>query len=75
MILPTRRRLKWGNPAMLVLGGGFLYAIAICITIIDRGGSESFYLLVLLFRWNALKILWPGPVSLALLLLHARAKE
>lgn len=73
-ILHTRRGLKWGIPAMLVLGGGYLYAIAICVTIIDRGGPGALYLLVLLFGWNALKMLWLGPVSLVLLL-RARAKE
>lgn len=73
-ILYTRRGLKWGIPAMLVLGGGYLYAIAICVTIIDRGGPRALYLLVLLFGWNACKFFWVGPVSLVRLV-HARAQE
>ena len=73
-ILYTRRGLKWGIPAMLVLGGGYLYAIAICITIIGRGGPEALYLLVLLFGWNACKFLWVGPVSLVRLI-AVRAQE
>ncbi len=66
----TRRGLKWGIPAML-LGVPYLYAAAICTTIINDGGPGWLYLLVLLFVWNAFKMVWIGPVSLALL---ARAR-
>lgn len=59
----TRRGLKWGIPAML-LAVPYLYAAAICTTIIDRGGPGWLYPLVLLFIWNAFKMLWIGPVSL-----------
>ena len=69
----TRRGLKWGIPAML-LAAGYLYAAAICTTIIDRGGPGWLYLLVLLFIWNAFKFLWIGPVSLVQLL-RVRAQE
>ncbi|MCP6352254.1 hypothetical protein NL467_26630, partial [Klebsiella pneumoniae] len=57
-----RRGLKWGIPAMLLLGGGYYYATAICHTIILREGPGPLYLLVLLFAWNALKFFWIGPV-------------
>ena len=30
-----RRGLKWGIPAMLILGGGYYFATAICYTIIQ----------------------------------------
>lgn len=69
-----RRGLKWGIPAMLVLGGGYYFATAICYTIIDRGGPGWLHLLVLLFGWNALKFLWIGPVSL-IRLLRIRSRE
>ena len=69
-----RRGLKWGIPAMLLLGGGYYFATAICYTIIQREGPSPLYLLVLLFGWNALKFFWIGPVSLVQLVL-ARAKE
>ena len=62
----TRRGLKWGIPAML-LAVPYLYAAAICTTIINDGGPGWLHLLVLLFIWNAFKFLWIGPVSLALL--------
>ena len=62
----TRRGLKWGIPAML-LAVPYLYAAAICTTIINDGGPGGLHLLVLLVIWNAFKFLWIGPVSLALL--------
>lgn len=73
-ILYTRGGLKWGVPAMLVLGGGYLCAIAICVTIIDRGGPEALYVLVLLFGWNACKFLWVGPASLVMLIKARRGE-
>lgn len=69
-----RRGLKWGIPAMLILGGGYYFATAICYTIIEREGPGPLYLLVLLFGWNTLKFLWIGPVSL-IVLLTVRAQE
>lgn len=69
-----RRGLKWGIPAMLLLGGGYYFATAICYTIIEREGPSPLYLLVLLFGWNALKFFWIGPVSL-IVLLTVRAQE
>lgn len=71
----TRRGLKWGVPAML-LSVPYLYAAAICTTIINDDGPGWLYLLVLLFVWNALKFLWIGPVSLLLMVRssHSRAE-
>lgn len=70
----TRRGLKWGIPAMLVLGGGYIFAAAMCITLIRHGWHESLYLLFALQLWNGFKFLWIGPVSLGLLL-HARLRK
>lgn len=69
----TRRGLKWGLPSMF-LAGPYLYAAAICTTIIEDGGPGWLNLLVVLFIWNALKFLWIGPVSVAILA-RARATE
>jgi len=69
----TRHGLKWGIPATL-LGVPYLYAAAICTTIINDGGSGWLYLLVLVFVWNAFKFLWIGPVSL-IQLISVRAAE
>ncbi|WP_205620831.1 sulfate permease [Intrasporangium chromatireducens] len=66
----TRRGLKWGIPAML-LAVPYFYAAAICTTIINDDGPGWLYLLVLLLVWNALKFIWIGPTSIALL---ARAR-
>lgn len=69
----TREGLKWGVPAML-LGVVYLFAAAMCITLIDRGWHPALYLLFLLLVWNGLKFLWIGPVSLYLLA-RARLRE
>ncbi len=60
--LRTRRGLKWGIPAML-LALPYIYAAAICTTIIKDGSPGWLYLLVALFIWNSLKFLWIGPIS------------
>lgn len=67
----TRHGLKWGIPAML-LAVPYLYAAAICTTIINDRGPGWLHLLVLLLVWNALKFLWIGPVSLVQLLSSTR---
>lgn len=69
-----RRGLKWGIPAMIVLGGGYYFATAICYTIITRDGPGPLNLLILLFFWNAMKFIWIGPVSL-IELIRVRARE
>ena len=69
----TRCGLKWGVPAML-LAVPYLYAAAICTTIINDGGPGWLYLLVLLLVWNAFRFLWIGPVSL-IQLISVRAGE
>lgn len=70
----TRRGLKWGIPAMLILGGGYIFAAAMCITLIRHDWHESLYLLFALLLWNGFKFLWIGPISLALLT-RARLRE
>lgn len=69
----TRRGLKWGIPAML-LAAPYLYAAAICTTIINEGGPGWLNILAVLFIWNAFKMLWIGPISLVLLV-RARVRE
>lgn len=68
----TRRGLKWGLPAM-VLALPYLVGAAVCIAVIEHGGS-GLHLLVLLLVWNALKFLAIGPISL-LLLIRVRLLE
>ncbi|WP_317696464.1 sulfate permease [Aeromicrobium sp. REDSEA-S32_B7] len=70
----TRRGLKWGIPAML-LAGVYLYAAAICTTIINDGGPGWLHLLVLVFVWNAFKFIWIGPVSLIQLVRRRRQER
>ncbi|WP_447947437.1 hypothetical protein [Microbacterium lacticum] len=54
----TRRGLKWGIPAML-LAVPYLYAAAICTTIINDGGPGWLYMLVLLFVCYAVLAVMP----------------
>ncbi len=70
-----RRAKKCGIPAMLLLGGGYYFATAICYTIIQREGPGPLYLLVLLFGWNTLKFLWIGPVSFVQLVRSRRQER
>lgn len=66
--LRSPRGLKWAIPVALVATPGYLFAMSICMTIIDRGGPGYLNVLVLLFAWNALKFAVMGAVSLPLLL-------
>jgi len=67
----TRRGLKWGIPAML-LAVPYLYVASVCVTVINEGGPGWLHLLVILFIWNALKMLWIGPISLVRLAVTRR---
>lgn len=61
----TRRGLKWGLPAML-LAAPYIAAVKLLSDVIDHAGPEWgwLHLVVLLCAWNALKMLWLGPMSL-----------
>jgi hypothetical protein len=63
----TRRGLKWGVPAML-LAVPYALAMALCLGLVEAGGSGWLNVLALLFAWNALKLLGAGPVTLMRLL-------
>ena len=54
----TRRGLKWGIPAML-LALPYIYAAAICTTMINDGGPGWLHLLVLLFVCYAVFAVMP----------------
>jgi len=71
----TRRGLKWGVPAML-LAIPYLAAIALISDVITQSGPEWgwLHLVNLLCAWNALKMLWLGPISL-IQLVRARRNE
>lgn len=69
----TRRGLKWGVPVM-VLAIPYLYVAGILTVVIRDGGPGWLNLLVILAIWNALKMIWIGPISLVLLV-RARLRE
>mgnify|MGYP000959883017 CR=1 FL=1 len=70
----TRRRgLKWGIPAML-LAIPYLLIANLCAQAIADNGPRWLHLVVLWSIWNALKMVWIGPVSVVLLI-GARLRE
>lgn len=70
----TRRRgLKWGAPAML-LAIPYLLIANVCVQLIQDDGPGVLHMVVLWAIWNVLKMLWIGPISVALLI-RARLRE
>jgi hypothetical protein len=69
----TRRGLKWGLPAMLI-AVPYALAAALCVGLVEAGGSGWLYLLTVLFVWNALKFVVAGPATL-MRLLAVRRRE
>ena len=69
----TRRGLKWGVPAML-LAVPYLLIASLCVQAIADNGPGWLHLVVLWSIWNALKMLWIGPVSVVLVI-GARLRE
>ncbi|OJU41488.1 MAG: hypothetical protein BGN97_09950 [Microbacterium sp. 69-10] len=62
-IRSERLRPVWALGAMLLAVPYFLAAY-LCTTVIDGGGPRALYVLVVLFIWNAMKMLWIGPVTI-----------
>ena len=69
----SRRGLKWGVPAML-LAVPYALAAACFRAQIDAGAPGWLNLPVILYLWNALKLLLTGPISL-LKLMVVRVRE
>lgn len=69
----TRRGLKWGVPAMLLVLP-YLYVASLLMVVIEHGAPGWLHVLVVLCIWNAMKFAVMGPVSIVLLL-RARATE
>ncbi|CEH07731.1 Hypothetical membrane protein [Propionibacterium freudenreichii] len=69
----TRRGLKWG-PVVMLLAAPYAVAAYWLTAWIEGGGPEWLYLLVLVCLWSASKMIWVGPVSIALVL-RARMSE
>jgi hypothetical protein len=69
----TRRGLRWGIPAMLLVIP-YLLAAYWCVTTIEAGGPGWLNLLVLLCGWNSIKLTLNGPMTV-FLLIRARSRE
>ncbi|MCQ9367589.1 sulfate permease [Brevibacterium sp. 50QC2O2] len=67
----TRRGLKWG-PLTMLLAVPYI-AVAYWLTVLIEAGSPGWlYLFVFICLWSSFKMIWIGPVSLAVL---ARARH
>lgn len=69
--LRSPRGLKWAIPVALVATPAYLFAMSVCMTIIDRGGPGYLNVLVMLFAWNALKFAVVGVLSIPMLIARA----
>jgi hypothetical protein len=69
----TRRGLKWGVPAMLLVLPYALVTV-LCAGLVAAGGSGWLNVLALLCAWDALKIFVAGPVTL-MRLFRVRGRE
>lgn len=55
--LSTPPGLKWAIPVALVAVPAYMFTASLCRVIIDDGGPEYLYLLVMLCGWNVIKFL------------------
>ncbi|MBU5899976.1 sulfate permease, partial [Vibrio cholerae O1] len=60
-VVRTRRGLTWGVPVML-LAIPYLYVAGVLTVVIRDGGPGWLNLLVILAIWNALQMIWIGPI-------------
>lgn len=61
--LRSARGLRWAIPVALVATLTYLFAMSVCMTIIDRGGPGYLNVLVMLFAWNAIKFAVVGALT------------
>ncbi|MGE0306831.1 MAG: sulfate permease [Acidimicrobiia bacterium] len=63
--------IKWAIPAALVATPTYLFAMSVCMTIIERGGPGYLNVLVMLFAWNAIKFAAAGVVTVPSLVVES----
>ncbi|GAW49262.1 MULTISPECIES: hypothetical protein [unclassified Nocardioides] len=61
--LRTPRGLKWAIPVAFVATPGYLFAMSVAATVVDRGGPGYLNVLAMLFAWNAIKIAVVGVMT------------
>ena len=71
--LRSPRGLKWAIPVALVATPTYLFAMSVCMTLIERGGPGYLNVLVMLFFWNGMKFAWLAVLSPLLLLRNVLA--
>ena len=70
--LRTPRGLKWAVPVALVATPSYLFAMSVCVRLVERGGPGYLNVLVLLFAYNAMKFAVMAALSPIRLLVLAR---
>lgn len=53
--LRSPRGLKWAVPVALVATPTYLFAMSLCMTVIERDGPGHLNVLVMLSAWNSIK--------------------
>lgn len=61
--LRSPRDLKWAIPVAILTTPTYLFAMSVCMTIIERDGLGYLNVLVMLFAWNAIKFAALGVVA------------
>lgn len=54
---------KWAIPVAIVATLTYLFAMSVCMTIIERGGPGYLHVLVMLYAWNAIKFAVVGVLT------------
>jgi len=54
--LRSPRGLRWAIPVALVATPAYLFAMSVCMTLIERGGPGYLNVLVMVFAWNSIKM-------------------
>jgi hypothetical protein len=62
-LLRSPRGIKWAIPAAIVATPGYLFAMSVCMTVIERGGPGYLNVLVMLFAWNSIKFAVVGVLT------------
>jgi hypothetical protein len=58
--LRTPGGMKWATPVAVVAILAYLFAMCICATLVEHGGSGYLTCLVALFAWNSVKFAGMG---------------
>jgi hypothetical protein len=66
--LRSPRGMRWAIPVAILATPTYLFAMSVCMTLIERGSPGYLNVMVMLFAWNALKAAATAALSPVLLL-------